>query len=330
MICTCTLNEDTRCIDIDSEEDGATACATPSTTGPTVDGATFSPTAIPTAHPTAIPTAHPTANPTANATANSTAKPTANPADTIPMIPTDGPELSTESTNSTPTDGPELSVSTDKSGGSSAVVVAIIVVMVLGCLAGAGFVKYRRWSNTERYQSHKQLDPAARTAMVLNPAYVQHAAAAGHSALADRGTAAVPGLVAYDVAITDPSLKAPGVSGGGTLEPAVRLGRVPNAYRVLSPSYGIQRPAKTGTYAELAPRQVAYDGHMTQGGNVRLTLKGSGGPDYLVPTAERRSGVVPVAVLAEGTSLYAVPMAPDGDADNAVVTPTSLCGDADA
>ena len=104
--------------------------------------------------------------------------------------------------------------------------------MVLGCLASAVFVKYRRWSNTERYQSHEQLDPAPRTAMVPNPAYNgkpgtnrQPAAADGHSALADRGgsgTAADPGLVAYNDADYDPYTEARGASGGGTLEPDVQ------------------------------------------------------------------------------------------------------------
>ena len=156
----------------------------------------------------------------------------------------------------------------------------------------------------------------------------------------------------------DPWANERGVAAAaGTVPARIPADSSSSSYRVLATSYGIRRP-ETGAYAELAEpplhtlgagasyevsdddgsiqmalhRQLGQDGYVAPGGTVRLTLSG-GGPDYIVP-AERQSGVAaPVAVLAEGSSLYAVPLALDDGANYELQVPvpsTSLYGEADA
>ena len=98
-----------------------------------------------------------------------------------------------------------LPATSDSTG--SGLWIPLTIVLVLGAAVATllAYRCHRRWSNTERYPTHEQLDPVASTAMVSNPVFGQPgtnrqpAAAAVHSAIAD------PGPVAYDDADIDPN-----------------------------------------------------------------------------------------------------------------------------
>ena len=94
----------------------------------------------------------------------------------------------------------------------------LTIVLVLGATAAA-LVGYHRWSNSKRFQSHEQLDPAASTAMVSNPVYGQ---------LNNNNTSRQPDTAAVYSALVERGPSAPSAGGGAAVD----------AYGIFAPPTG--------------------------------------------------------------------------------------------